>query len=537
MVRDSNGYFHAFWHSKENPALTPSGSGCQIFYCYTLAPANEPPSMDDQHKWAVPVNMTKFLGNPDNRYPSVAIEYEIFDYNWRNVNKLHVVWQALLPGGSRYEVVYASIPVTNPPVAPVLWSSARNLSNTPSTDSLVPAIAINKYNPNVINQHIHVVWQEEDIFCGPTPTITPTWNPTVAPIWTPTPTTPTPTPPPVTPTPTPKPPAFFSDIVYIRSINSGQNWAGPAGGWNGHVWDNLTRSAVNSQMPSISCALDQYTGLPYHTGRKEFGYNSDDVHVSYNEDIPGGINVNVYYLRSPNDGLNWNPRINISQITGGNRDAYSNIAVDMRDNPHIVFMRDNLNPWDPTFPFLPGKDPSDQSSFPGPEVGMYGTLSNSVVYAYFNGTAWTWNTFTGTDLDLEFPTVALDRWQHLNVNWQQYNGQDKDYEVMRATNLNLNAPRYPLLLQSYQGWSRLFNDSNDSANDDLFPNLAHKKVAMYRSPNESGVAGYDEIWTKIIGHGDTAAALASPKNIRQDGNMTLLTVTPPTPTPPPPPTP
>lgn len=167
---------------------------------------------------------------------------------------------------------------------------------------------------------------------------------------------------------------------------------------------------------------------------------------------------------------------------------------------------------------------------------MYGVLANLVVYAYYNGSVWTCNTFGGTDL--EFPTVALDRWQHLNVNWQQYNGQD--YEVMRATNLNLNAPCYPLLLQSYQGWIRIINDSNDSANDDLFPNLAHKKVAMYLAsipgpppiPNEPVTAGFDEVWTKITGHG-VSAALISPKNIRQDGNMAVPMPTP-TPTPPPP---
>jgi hypothetical protein len=493
IVRDSNGYFHAFWHSIRNKRIIPNGTGCDIMYSYTLKPAAEPPPMDAQGQWVPPINMTINLNNMDNRYPSVAVEYEIWDNNWSGFNTLHVVWQASVngPNGPRYDVYYANIPVVNPPVAPLPWGVAINLSNTPLTDSLVPAIAINKYNPNSLNQHLHVVWQEEDINNN---------NGLLPP---------------------PQEDAWFSDIAYIRSVNSGVNWAGPGGGWNGNVWDNLTRTAANSQMPSIACTLDRNTGVPHQVGRSEFGYNSDDVHVTYNEIV--GAGMHVYYLRSLNDGVNWNPRVDVTLAAGGaagTMDAYSNIVVDMLDNPHIVFMRNAMAPREPmhTGPniYRPGVDPTLWWSFPGPDIGMYGVRVNSIVYAYFNGNVWTPRTWNGPDM--EFPTVSLDRWQHATVNWQQY--VNPDYDIMRVTNRNLNAPAFPLLLQNYQGWAGISNDSNDPNNDDLFPSLAFKKTAMYMSPNEQLTAGFDEIWTKVFGHGRFNAMAPMAKEVGQKGNMT-----------------
>jgi hypothetical protein len=499
MVRDANGYFHAFWHSQSAVNNVPNGANCNIMYSFTRLPAAEPPSMANQGAWMPPLNMTAPLGNKDNRYPSVAIEYETWLGPWNAFNRLHVVWQAILPGGNRYEVLYANItlPIPNPPPYPVPapWIVATNLSNTLKTDSLVPAIAINRYNPNNLNQHLHVVWQEEDINNN---------NGLLPP---------------------PQEDAWFSDIAYIRSINNGLNWAGPAGGWNGNVWDNLARTAANSQMPSIGCALDLHMGIPH--GANDFGYNSTAVHVSYNEDVGNGIHV--FYLRSNNDGVVWAPRVDVTLATGGvaaTRDAYSNIAVNMIDNPYIAFMRNNMNQREPMRTtgindYLPGIDPTLWRSFPGPEAGMYNALVNTIISGCFNGAAW--NTMGWAGGDLEFPTVALDRWQHENVNWQQYVNATQDYEIIRAFRFNLNPPGAGI---NYGPWNMPVNDSNDANNDDLFPNLAHKKVAMYLAsipgpppvPNEARTAGYDEIWTKIIGHGRNGAFL-SPKAIFQDGNM------------------
>jgi hypothetical protein len=486
MVRDSNGYFHAFWHSQQNNSAAPCGANCDIFYSYTTAPAVEPPSMAWQGAWTLPVNLTANLRNRDNRYPAAAIEYEFYAGPWHDYNKIHVVWQAVLPNAANYEVLYASIPVTNPPTRPAAWMSAKNLSNT-KTDSLVPAIAINRYN-NRINQNLHVVWQEEDIF-GPGPGSD----------------------------------AAFSDIAYIFSPNSGLTWFGPAGGWGGNVWDNLTQTAANSQMPSIACVPEQYTGSP--GGRpNDLSYYSDDVHVSYNEDAGPNNSINVFYLRSTNNGLTWNPRVNVSANTGGFCDAYSSIAVDPFDNPHIAFMRKQMiqrEPlWtSPTDNYKPGINPSLWRSFPGPEVGMYGVLTNQVTYAYYNWGTWFTKTWDSPYKDYEFPTVSLDRRLNAIVACQVYISYNNDYEIIHDTNINLTPPSYPLVFQLYRGWTGLDIDSDDLSNDDLFPNLACKKAAMYYSPDELNITGFDDIFTKISGHGPGAAVAPVSKTIMQDGNV------------------
>ncbi len=499
MVRDSNGYFHAVWHSQAIVPSAPKGSGGNIFYAYTTVKSAEPPSMANSQYWSSPINLTQALGWYDNRYPSMAIEYDTYDGSWTTFNTIHVVWQAMTASatlGDRYEIRYASITVANPPAPPPLWASTLNLSQT-TTDSLVPAIAINRQGASPTDQNIHVVWQEEDI------------NDNSGTL------------------PLPAEDGWFSDILYTRSTNAGLSWSGPS---SGSAWDNISNSTTNSQMPTLSCILDQYTGNAAQTGVNELGYNSIQVHVAFNEDFGSGIHV--YYLLSPNNGISWNPRIDVTVATYGSpssQDAYPNIAADMLDNPHITFMRDSMMSFEPfrTGPlqYQPGVDPSQSFSFPGPHVGMYGTLPNGIVYGYYTGSgSWLMEELTGNDR--EFPTVALDRWQHVNVNWQEYVGAQIDYEIMRITNLNLTLPAYPLLVQNYQGWNTPVNDSKDNSNDDLFPNLVHKKTAMYYSPAEAATAGYDELWTKIPGHGASEATSGFlPLSVIQDGNMTWLSPT------------
>jgi hypothetical protein len=167
LVRDSNGYFHAVWHSKPVLPAGPSGSGCDIFYAHTVVPSNEPPSMAAQPgAWSPPINMTSMLGNADKRYPAVAIEYDAYNLQWTQTNQIHVVWQAIPAFGNRYEILHATIPVSKPPGVVGPWPIAANLSQTPQTDSLVPSVAVNQYGPNALSQHIHVLWQEEDVNNG-----------------------------------------------------------------------------------------------------------------------------------------------------------------------------------------------------------------------------------------------------------------------------------------------------------------------------------------------------------------------------------
>jgi hypothetical protein len=494
FVRDSNGYFHAFWHSQKESTDKPCGANCNIYYCFTTRPASEPPPMAWQGAWSTPVNLTANLGNSDNRYPAADIEYENYTGVWHNYNRIHLVWQAVLPNGNRYEVLYASLSVGNPPRYPAPFSSAANLSNTPLTDSLVPAIAINKYL-SASNQNLHVVWQEEDISD------------------------------PLTPSPVDD--TKFSDIAYIRSTSSGASWSGPAGGWFGHSWDNLTQSNFNSQMPAIACIPEQYTGTP--GGRPgDLGCNSDDVHVSYNEDY--GSAIFVYYLRSPNNGLSWNPRVNVSNKTGGGdcADAYSSLAVDLFDNPHLVFMRNLVYPREPlrtsvSYNYVAGLDPSLWWSYPGPQVGMYGFQYNGITYAYFDGGNWqskTW--YNQEEKDREFPTIALDRRQNVTVNWQEYSltGLEYDYVIKRTMRINLTPPGYPLAPQVYLGWTEPVGEGGYILSDEIFPTQANRKAAMYECPigTPNSNSGYDEMWNMMSGHGPSQAVSAL-KTIMQDGNV------------------
>jgi len=302
---------------------------------------------------------------------------------------------------------------------------------------------------------------------------------------------------------------FASDIYYTRSLDSGLTFQGPA---SGGPWDNITNTPRNSQMPSISCCLDTFFGFPIDYSGGDSDYATNFVHVSYNEDTdPGGINI--FYLLSTTNGNNWNPPANITLATGGSEetlDGYSNIAADMMDNVHIVFMRD-VQRNEPTAAYAPGIDPTNVISFPGPDPGMYNALNNRIIY---------WSNINpqplilGTDNDKEFPTVCLDRRQNLYVNWQEYWTMGPgmgDYEIMRDFCPNAVPPTRPLTPPMYLPWTGAVNDSGDMENDDLFPNLAHKKVATY-------FPGFTEVWTKVTGNGPGAAMAAMAKNIWSSNN-------------------
>ena len=465
MVRDNNQYLHIVWHSQEDPNAAPTAMGCHIYYaCVSDSGAVIVP----------PQNLTIDIPElMDSRYPSIAIEYEGLNdqYNWLLYNRLHVVWQGLTEETNTYDIYYHAIQVSNPPVAPppFIWSDVLNLSDSPKVDSLVPAIAINKYtsNPNW-DQNIHVVWQEEDV------TGEYGFDPA------------------------------GSDIFYTMSGNCGGSWTFPA---------NLTQTEMNSQMPSISCALDCYFGAPPQYAGADAAYPSDDVHVSYHEDTSAG-GINVFYLRSPNNGMTWNVPINVSP----NREVcegYPNIAADMLDRVHIVCMTDLV----PAEPFqgnyLPGIDPASIVSFPAADPGMYHAIVNTVKYYGYAP----WITIPKSDdYDREFPTVALDREQNLDFNWQEHyidpDGNPADYDVIRIECLNTSPVTRPLTVPVYPGWYPFINnDSNDMENDYLFPNLAHKKAAMYFNGITGSYNMFSEVWTKIEGVGRQFAIAALAKTI------------------------
>lgn len=287
-------------------------------------------------------------------------------------------------------------------------------------------------------------------------------------------------------------------------------------------------------MPSVSCILDQFTGHPARLGRDELGYNTNTVHVAYHEDVdaedPTMPEIHIFYQKSTDNGENWNVRIDVTLAAGivgsDGQEAYPSLAVDMLDRPHIAWMYDNLIPAEPLRKGMVGVDyragvnPTQTRAFPGPNPGMYGVAYNRIAAYYYDGATWDGETFGEGMQDNEFPTIALDRWMHITVNYQSWDGTR--YDIRRRTRINTRAPAWPLEIPLYAPWSAsAVNDSDDTANDDLFPNLAHKRVSLYASPDEPVVAGYDEVWTKVQGTGEEAAVNATMmRQIWQDGNMT-----------------
>ncbi|MCX6578817.1 MAG: hypothetical protein NT166_01375 [Candidatus Aminicenantes bacterium] len=488
MVRDCSGlvdgFYHYVWHSQDNPANAPSGSDCDIFYACT-----------DENGFSIiaPINLTDKFGFTDNRYPSIAIENYALDTapsTWRTYNTLHVVWQCKQTALTNYEimhgVIYVSTPAAPapPPAPPAELVNVQNISQTPTRDSLVPAIDINHFTPGAPlgGQHIHVVWQEENVpHAGG---------------------------------------ANASDIFYTRSTDSGLTFSGPV---SGGLWDNITNSPRHSQMPSIACAIDVFNGFPVQYLGFDCYYPTNYVHVAYNENTPLG--VHVYYLYSTTDGNGWGGGLtDVTAAAGGGvaaRDGYPNISCDMRNYAHIVFMR-NVGRHSPlTTGYNPGMDPTVVSSFPGPNPGMYGALVNDIIY-------WSSNVLAPASpvlpavYDREFPTVALDRFQNVTINWQECQivaGVPGNYEVFRDYCFNLNVPVRPPAVPNYGAWAAgPNNDSNDAANDDLFPNLAHKKESMYYI-RVAPFPGFTEFWNKVTGVGAGACMAPGPKNVYSRNNV------------------
>ncbi|MCP5048204.1 MAG: hypothetical protein GY940_13615 [bacterium] len=113
---------------------------------------------------------------------------------------------------------------------------------------------------------------------------------------------------------------------------------------------------------------------------------------------------------------------------------------------------------------------------------------------------------SGEDInkDQEFPTVALDREQNVTVNWQEWNTGNRNYDIIRFQSTNSVAPTRPISTPDYEPWEFYDTGIRISTDDELFPNLAHKKVSMYT--DQGKLHGITEIWTAISTFGPVAAA-------------------------------
>ncbi len=465
MVRDADGYFHAVFHSQAlegcqqytpgNPP--PGGRPCGIFYTRSLIPADAnnpgPPPWQSSY-WATPTNIANTIEDMvDDRYPSIAIEYGSSADPTDN-DRIHIVWQREREPGDVYDIYYTTCAnilgqpciwedgLGGPNYRPLYQSADPFSGQLLPRNSLVPSICVN------LNNHIHVVWQEEN-FANTEPYV-----------------------------------GQFSEVLY-----KGSPWS---------EWSFATQFTANvsqtpnhnSQMPSIACILDDPDGLI------PFAYNSERVHVLWNDDFPNNL-PNIWYNMSNLDGArgSWINKQNWSIASDSNgNDGYPCLAVDIDDVPYGVWMhgvtRDDP---DKTFSggrgiYGPGVDPLDiggfQESFPGPEPGMYSNANQEIwLYSPIIGTVVV-NSQTVAPDDAEFPTISVDVLKRITVNWQGWDNLEEvyDYETWMDS--------------SVFGWAGDQSISLDVRHDDLFPSLAFKKDAMWFNWMEFP-HHFDSIWTKI----------------------------------------
>ena len=490
MVRDSEGYLHAVYHSRPTSGTAPTGTGCSIFYAYTQVPCNGN-NFPAQPDWIIQ-EIVPVLENPyDNRYPALVIEHGTKD-DPRGNDVLHLVWQRDTvysdpPGTGDYEIWYMSTfgnDIDIPGGLPAVWNPPVQIWDNNGHHDLVPSIACN------YNNHLHLAWQSEAYEGGP------------------------------------------SQILYARSIDNGITWTDDQGNvlitfGGGASPFNLSATPCSSQCPSIACVIDAPTtptitpgSMEYTPGSVEpYTYTTETVHIAWHDKMDGesgtcltGIgDYHIFYSYSPNDGKNWTVFEDVSDLTAGDRDIYVSLTVDYYDQPHISFMHGCDNEHDPEPPgpanYLAGVSPVNPVSFPGPDPGMYGALNQMIVYTFRAWTpplpmgVWQPRTFiTSGTTDDEFPTIAMDKDMGLHLSWQSWGSAFTEYVIM----MNFNAFNWAMpgfvswTIWDVMGWELTF----DGLYDDLFPSEAHKKVAMY-SGNTPG--DLDLVWTRISGLGSTAA--------------------------------
>ena len=493
LVRDSDGYLHTVWHSRNTTGTAPNGSGCSIFYSYTTTPCKGD-GIPDNDDWVAPINIVDVVENPfDNRYPALVIEHgSKTDPKGNDV--LHVVWQrdasGAVPGSGDYEIWYMNTYGQDIDIAgglPAIWGPPIQIWNLPGHHDLVPSIACN------YNNHLHVAWQCEN------------WD-------------------------------GDSEILYARSTDHGMTWTdnmgsnlttfgGPA------IPYNISNNICSSQCPSIACVIDAPT-TPSLAPQREFyeplegtvesyTYTTCTVHVAWHDKdagmggcspLPG--DYHIWYGYSPDDGTNWPVLEDVTILTAGDYDTYVSLTVDYYDQPHIAFMHNCDNEHDPDPPgpatYIAGLSPVNPVSFPGPDPKMYGVLPQIIIYSFRawapplpNGIWQGREMITMGMTDDEFPSVAMDEQMGVHIAWQSWGAVTMEYIIMVNHNpFNWMAPGFI----NWMGWGMNMELTSEGFMgpyfDDLFPSEAHKKLGMYSGGASTDL---DLVWTRIGGQGSAAA--------------------------------
>ena len=274
MAIDSSDTLHVVWQDD-----TPGN--LEIYY---------KSSADSGTTWSAVRRLTWTAG--DSWHPDVAID---------SSSTIHVVWDDDTPEGT--EIYYKRSQDGGD-----TWSAARRITWTPDF-SYDPAIAIDS------SDTIHIVWYDyasgdSDIYYKQSQDGGDTWGASRRLTWT--------TGASYTPAvgttssvhviwedETPGP----AEIYYKSSPDSGSTWSAAR---------TITSTAGGSFMPVI--AVD----------------SSARIHVAWYDNTPG--NLELYYMRSEDDGSSWSSAQRLTWTGGGSR--YIATAIDSGDGLHIAWYDD-----------------------------------------------------------------------------------------------------------------------------------------------------------------------------------------------------
>ena len=325
--------------------------------------------------------------DPDTRLTNNT-SFSMFPTIVLSGTNIYIAWNDFRDGN--YEIYY-KISTNNG----LIWGNDIRLTNT-SDRSRLPALAVN-------NSNVYIVWEEKEL---------------------------------------------YTDICFKRSTNGGLSWS------NDTVLDN---SSISSENPCISL----------------FG---SVIHAVW-EDDRNGYGMEVYYKRSDNEGVNWSQDIRLTTNSGESLYPFieataSNVNLVFQDNftyhNEIYYLRSTNGGlmWEPVVNL---SNITNESWHP--YLSSSGSIVHLVWYAYFNDTPricykrsineginWNANVLipAGNNAIAAVPAISvMDSMLHLiwidfrDGNSEIYYKCNLNGNIVNLQNINFEIPEHFSLSQNY----------------------------------------------------------------------------------------
>ena len=352
--------------------------------------------------WSVARRLTWNAG--DSRFPAVAMDPS---------DTLHAVWQDDTPGN--WEVYYRKSTDSG-----TTWSAVRRLTWTKG-DSWSPDVAIDSSGT------IHVVWDDDtpeglEIYYKRSQDGGDTWSASQRITWTPD---------------FSYDPAIAidssdtihivwydyasgdSDIYYKQSQDGGDTWGAsrrltwttgasytPAVGTTSSVhvvWEDETPGPAEIYYKSSPDSGSTWSAVQSITSTAGGSFmpvlavdSADHIHVAWYDNTPG--NLELYYMRSEDDGSSWSSAQRLTWTGGGSR--YIAMAIDSGNALHIAFYDDT-----------PGAS----------EIYYKSSADGGTTWGMAQRLTWTSDTSSHPALALESNNTLLLVWEdQIPGNWEIY---------------------------------------------------------------------------------------------------------------------